>query len=90
MAEVKVKLLADKLPSVLSSPVKVTVTSLLGALVNTAVKVAVVPVSDVVNGLPVSVKPAVSLSELVTVTVPVLALAPEYKLSLELVVAVRV
>ena len=72
MAEVKVKLLADKLPSVLSSPVKVTVTSLLGALVNTAVKVAVVPASDVVNGLPVSVKPALSLSVLVTETLPVL------------------
>ena len=53
---VKVRVLGDKLFSVLSKPVKLTVTLAVGAVVSFKVKLAVVPVSLVVSVLPVKIK----------------------------------
>ncbi len=49
-------MLGDKLFSVLSKPVKLTVTLAVGAVVSFKVKLAVVPVSLVVSVLPVKIK----------------------------------
>ena len=65
-------------------------TSLLGALVNTAVKVAVVPASDVVNGLPVSVKPAVAATSLSVLVMSMSAVRPLKLVSVEEALAVSV
>ena len=67
---VKVRLDLSRLPSV-SSPVMLMVTSWLGAVLSTTVKVACPPASVVVTVLELTVIPAVSLSVLVMLTVAV-------------------
>ena len=82
---VKVREFVDNVPSVLSSPVMLMVTSLLGRALRVTVKVVCPPASVVVTVLGVTIIALVSLSVLVMLTVAVLLLT-----LLSLLLAVRV
>ncbi len=72
LAAVKVRVVALRLPSVASRPVRVTVTSAVGWELSLTVKLSVLPLSLVVSVALLRVRPALSLSSLVTFTEPVL------------------